>query len=74
MIELRVSDIFTKPLAQTRFVQLHALFGVKDIVIKGGSLSSPPYFPIYVLIILYMGNLAVAKTHFCLFLCILLLT
>ena len=34
--ELQVADIFTKHLAQTRFVQLCALLGVKDIVLEGG--------------------------------------
>ena len=69
---MQVVDIFTKPLQQTKFVELRALLGVKEIVLKGGSLNTPPFFPIYVLIILYMGTLAglVARTHFCLFLCI----
>ena len=44
-IELQFANIFTKPLAQTKFVQLRALLGVKDIVLEGGSFSSPPYFP-----------------------------
>ena len=35
-IELQVADIFTKPLAQTRFVQLRALLGVNGIVLEGG--------------------------------------
>ena len=33
---MQVVDIFTKPLAQTRFVQLCALLGVKDIVLEEG--------------------------------------
>ena len=34
--ELQVADIFSKPLAQTRFVQLHSLLETKDIVLEGG--------------------------------------
>ena len=33
--KLQVADIFTKPLAQTRFVQLRALLAVKDIFLEG---------------------------------------
>ena len=38
-IELQAADIFTKPLTNTRYVQLLTLLWVREVDLKGGSLS-----------------------------------
>jgi len=38
-MQLQVTDIFTKPLTNTRYVQLLTLLWVREVDLKGGSLS-----------------------------------